>query len=95
MFKCEKNSVKTTAFGHHDDSATDISGSQCNGTAETEVRELMLQTLAFPGMHPPFRRATHAAESRSRARRSCALVNAGAKAVVIFTSGATEAITWF
>jgi cysteine desulfurase len=57
------------------------------------VRELMLQTLQFPGnasaVHKAGRDARRGIE---QARQQVAhLVNAGSKAVIIFTSGATEA----
>src|ERR1700722_30899 len=58
-----------------------------------EVRDIMLQKLSFPGNASAIHKAGRAArrdieEARQQIAR---LVNAGPQAVIIFTSGATEA----
>lgn len=57
------------------------------------VRELMLETLAFPGNASSIHKAGRTARKRIEEARQqiMRLVNAGPKAIVIFTSGATEA----
>src|SRR5476649_2575849 len=61
--------------------------------AKPAVRALMLELLGFPGNASSIHRAGREARHRIEEARQCIakFLNAGAKDVIIFTSGATEA----